>query len=395
MDGHIYYHNYSTGVNAKRPVRGGVVDAVCYGRSQPWIIVFDLVTPVLAGVNQSGYFSVTCPDDRYSVVDGSYVMDGDYVKVRGENNAQAGVAFIEYTGVTIDSLFVVNDPAAHVFPRLERYAGIAATRFSGFTRPKIKVYVSLGTDDDYGPRYCINSNGACDGADVIQTRIGRVWNETGLFSIVHEYGHAFHYQAIEPWASYSCTDDEHDVDEVDNHSCAFVEGFADFFGVWIAGDSLTNGFGGASLDDYTAEDNPFKTIASPNGARVEGAVAGFFYDLVDTGSSPHSVNNTTAADDDSVSWSGPYVAQLIKHCTLTGGPGATQLDAINQFIYCAEQSLAAQSLSNPDTGNPYFTSTGLPGGYTGISEGATEPSCCPAHNSSIVRVLWRWNLYGH
>jgi hypothetical protein len=72
MQGNVYYIDYSAGGNGvKRPVRGGIVDAVCYGKSQPWIIVFDLATPVLAGVNQSGYFSVTCPDERYSVVDGS------------------------------------------------------------------------------------------------------------------------------------------------------------------------------------------------------------------------------------------------------------------------------------------------------------------------------------
>jgi hypothetical protein len=180
---------------------------------------------------------------------------------------------------------------------------------------------------------------------------------------------------------------------VNTFSCAFVEGFADFFAAWVAGDSLTNVNGEAALDDFRTESNPYKTMWQPDGSFVEGAVAGFLYDFVDTGSSPHSVNNTTAADDDSVSWSGSYVGQLVKHCTLTGGSGASQLNAINQLIYCAEQSLAAQSLTNSDTGNPYFID--LPAGYSGVSEGATEPSCCPTHNSSIVRALWRRNLYGH
>ena len=129
---------------------------------------------------------------------------------------------------------------------------------------------------------------------------------------------------------------------------------------------------------------------------IEGAVAGFFNDLVDGVSDPNGPSNETGNDDDSVTWPASYLGQVIRDCSVnwvvTPSSGTyTQLDGINQWVYCAERSLAAQSLIDPVSGTAYFAQGAL--NYNGFAETASEPSCCPGHNLTTVRGLWLWNLY--
>jgi hypothetical protein len=54
------------------------------------------------------------------------------------------------------------------------------------------------------------------------------------------------------------------------------------------------------------------------------------------------------------------------------------LDGIDQFIYCAERSLSGRTLGT----NFRF--------YNSFNEAATEP---PTWSTTMVRRLWRYNLY--
>lgn len=118
--------------------------------------------------------------------------------------------------------------------------------------------------------------------DRILSNQTRVFGEDGRWVTVHEYGHAFHRVALEPMASYFCSDDgEHSVGGAYTLSCALGEGFPDFFAAWVAGDRLTSSYGNS---DYWFEQNGYR--GNGDGSIIEGAVAGFFLDLVDSSSGP-------------------------------------------------------------------------------------------------------------
>jgi hypothetical protein len=158
-----------------------------------------------------------------------------------------------------------------------------------------------------------------------------------------------------------------------------VEGFADFFGVWIPSDRLT-GPGGSRFSDVLAESNTYRTIG--DGAKIEGAVAGFIYDIVDGPADPDGPNNETGVDDDTITWPATYVSDLISKCDAqVVGIWFTAIDGIDEFIHCAEHDT-----SGPNAANPFGTFRNEP-----FRETAVEPS---GWSATTVRSLWRFNLYG-
>lgn len=113
---------------------------------------------------------------------------------------------------------------------------------------------------------------------------------------------------------------------------------------------------------------------------MEGAVAGFLYDLMDASSDPNGSNNqSTGADDDSVSFPGSYVAEVMGTCQTDG---LTQLDGTDQFIYCAEESLEAEDAAAPFSNQWRSFST--------FSINAETPS---GWSQQVIRDLWLHNLY--
>jgi hypothetical protein len=158
-----------------------------------------------------------------------------------------------------------------------------------------------------------------------------------------------------------------------------VEGFADFFSGWVGGHKLTQGWNGGFLTDNALEENPWRSIG--DGSRIEGPIAGFFYDLVDGADEPDGTTNAADGEEafDGATYPGSYVADLLRTCQLTNPPAyLSELDGIDQFVYCAEQSLEARTL-----GTNWRT-------YTSFSEGATEPV---TWSRDMIRKLWRYNLY--
>lgn len=315
----------------------------------------------------SGNFSFTCQTATFTA---NAVFVNNFLEASGKNGAFSGALFSGNTGTFWD-LRAANDFAAHTYIVLSRQIPDANTRF-GRSRPRITVRVA-DADPNYGIYYS-------SGDDRIATNYTRVFGEDGEFVSTHEFGHAFHYKAIEAPGPHDCTDGRHSINVPDLMGCAFVEGFADFFSIWVAGERLTTSWSPAFASDNALESNPWRSLG--DGSRIEGAVAAFLYDLVDAPGSPDSPSNSSDGDEsfDGVSFSGSYVADLIKTCSLSnpGDFAVSKLDGIDQFIYCAERSVTATPL-----GVNWRS-------YTSFTEGATEPSFW---SLAVIRRLWRYNLY--
>lgn len=276
--------------------------------------------------------------------------------------AVGGTTDVWWTATEPIDVRLGNDHAGRVYELLRAYVPVAQSRF-GLSRSGAIAYVSnAGTDaDGCSARYD-------SGTDIIHQSRTCVFGDYGTFVTLHEYGHAFHYKALEPWRSYTCNSPTHAPDVAYTLSCGFVEGFGDFFAVWVLGSRVSSG---AYYSNRNFEQNPFRAIG--DGSKIEGAVAAFLLDMVDATGDPDAL----AGDDDTLAWPASYMGALIRTCS---PGGLTRIDGIDEFIYCAEQNVGAR------TANPYASWRT----YGSVAEGATEPS---GWTAAKVRSLWRYNLY--
>lgn len=361
--GTVRYYNLDVVPAVLVPVPNALVEVFCSGVSIP-----DRRT------DANGFFSVTfnssqCRNDPKLI---AYTSDPS-ANVLGRLGSAVSNSII-LAGSPIDYR-LANDYAGRVFDRLQQYVPIGKQRFAR-TRSAVSVwannidtlaYIAVG-----GPQYGIFYN---SGQDRVFTNQTRIFFEEGDFVTLHEYGHAFHHKAIEPPSSYFCSDTGHFFHVEYTQSCAIVEGFADFFSAWVEGGRLF-------FMDNTIEDNPYRTYG--DGARIEATVAAFLNDMVDSPSDPNGPNNETGSDDETITWPGGYVSDLIAKCTTTfAGATFTAIDGIDQFIYCGEHSI-----SGPRAANTLYPNTFR--ALTTFSETATEPS---GWSASIVRALWKYDLY--
>lgn len=318
----------------------------------------------------NGAFTMTCGAGFESMSMNVGLHDGS-VEVAGKDGIAAGGSSGYFQGGGTVEHRVINDYAAHVFKTLHENVPRGNTMFSR-SRGNIRVWVAA-TDPNYGIFYSPS-------ADRIQTNFTRVFGQDGYFVSLHEYGHAFQRVAIEPWRSYSCSGGTHSINVADNLNCAFVEGFADFYAGWVGGPGMTTGWTSGFITDNAVEQNPWRSLG--DGSRIEGAVAAFFYDLVDGVSEPDGPGNTADGEEsfDGATYPGLYVADVLRTCAFPSSFGTqiTQLDGIDEFIYCAERTLSGRTL-----GVGWRS-------YVGFSESATEP---PSWSQPMIRRLWRYNLY--
>lgn len=255
--------------------------------------------------------------------------------------------------------------AARVFTNMRLTVPSSRSLFSK-SRPVIGVKVGSGYQTEYKTsedRIYINSTNA-------------VWGGYGIFSSAHEYGHAFQNNALGGFGSFSCPN-PHYIDGASGLGCALVEGFADFHAVIVRADSLKID----DFSDYGAE-RDVNYAGTGDGSVVEGAVASFFYDLLDNASTPDGSNNQSDGDDDTVAYPGSYIADIVKTCFVNG---TTKANGIDHIIYCFERTIDPAI-----TGSPTYFPTRSPD-PTSYSEGATEP---PSWSQSNIRALWLRNLYG-
>lgn len=369
VSGTITYFNANAGELQDDPVPGAVVSVYC--------IAADDSTDhadVSTTANASGQYSYTCPfgynKSNYEVK--FFISTPSYTWVTGQGGGLAGAVGSRNFGGTLN-LAVVNDAAAHTFLTLRDVVPRTQTKF-GRSLWQMTVWVSE-TDPNFGIYY-----------DVANERVlinyTRVWTgEDGVFVAAHEYGHAFHYEAIEAPRSYYCSPNgQHGTTTEYTLSCALVEGFADFYAAWLLEDKLT-------YWDYDLETNPYRVYG--DGAIIEATVAAFLYDLVDNNTERDAQNNSVGASEgfDSVAFPGSYIADLIGTCStkyLSGQGYAwySAIDGIDEFAYCAERELSSQALTSYfPTRSTYFYD---------VTEGATEPS---GWGMTAIQNLWLYNLY--
>ncbi len=217
---------------------------------------------------------------------------------------------------------VVTNAAARVFLLHNRYNTAASGRL-GVSRGQIRYAVSVTPGvitTNYQPL-----------GDFINLGYNYAFFVQGPFLVTHEYGHAFHYTAIETPPQYSCPGNR-GVEVVTDPICAYSEGFATFFSAWMRNVDPPVG----AFHQGLIEAHSYGTVG--NGISVEGAVAGFFLDLVDSSSD----NDGMSGDDDNVNISGPLLANILKHCRLNS-PTIAALSRTDQLVYCIEGDVGLTS----------------------------------------------------
>lgn len=265
-----------------------------------------------------------------------------------------------------------------------------ATAQFGRSRPALVYNVVSGDGGAYFPH-----------VDRAQSGIEDIWGEYGTFIIAHEYGHAYQHVALGGGAIGGCAGD-HYVTGAYNLKCAYSEGFADFFAAITVDDRLVEPDGWETAIE-NANAGPFaqeiglpagywclnKSAPGPcassqlvtDGGLAEFAVAGLFYDLVD---SPSTQNFSPGSDDDGSSYPWSWIGDVIFSCQVQENGQWRRADGIDHVIYCMEGSIGTYHADG------YFpTRSVAPGAW---SASATQPI---DWSQRYFRGLWKGMLFVH
>lgn len=198
----------------------------------------------------------------------SPVLSSSYTHTAGAGGMQVGDSVYYYGTSNIDYR-LRNDAAGRTFELLNRYAPTAAAKF-GFTRSQVLAWVDQSSSSCTGD-YSVST-------DRLNLTEGCLPDGvSGPFLVMHEYGHAYMYKALEaPRTPYSCPSMHGMYTQFAVLECSYVEGFADFFSAWLV-QALTPR--GSDFSNETIESNPFPP---GDGSLMEGRVAAFFLDMVDS-----------------------------------------------------------------------------------------------------------------
>jgi hypothetical protein len=362
---YLDYDNQDTGT--RRPVAGAEAEIKCLDAS------FNVVSTNYYTTAADGSFAFTCSSGYF---DGSVRLRDIYSEVMSPGQVIAGVSYFNEGTVNNTRLVAANQYAAHVFVTLRQYVPTAEARFGNRWRPRLPVLVHA-TDATFPIHYDQTQ-------DTMRTNHSRVFNEDGRFVTMHEYGHSYHYRAIERWNSYYCSPGgTHHTHLPYTLSCAFVEGFATFFAVWVAGNELTTGY----HTDNGIETQTFYT--NGDGVIIEGSVAGFLYDLVDGSAQRDNTANSAAFEEtwDTAVYPGSFIADIMANCapytgTATSPTYTYYLDGADQLVYCMEGNVSAET----QTANWRTT-------WSGVTRSPNFASPT-GYSTSVVRTLWRRNFYG-
>jgi hypothetical protein len=354
----IEYDNDDVG--AKRPVGGATAEIKCLDTN-----FAPTGNPIYPTVNADGSFSFTCP---YGYFDGSVLLRDWYSDVVKEDRTTGGVGYFNEIG-TARRLVAASKHAAHVFVTLRTYVPVVEQRFGGRWRSRLPVWVS----DTAGARYLPTK-------DTVNTNITRVFREPGRFVTLHEYGHAYQYKALETWSQTTACP-VHYTNLPSHRECAFPEGFATFLAVWVASNELTTD--PYYTTDYNIETQTFYT--NGDGINIEGSVAGFLYDLVDGSGQRDNSTNTAATEEtwDTAVFPGSFIADVMVSCALyqaSTNAYTHYLSGADQLVYCLEGNVSAEGYTS------LWRTT-----WDSLTRTATLPA---GYSSTLVRTLWRRNLYG-
>lgn len=308
----------------------------------------------------NGAFYFECTGDEYEVNANTHAGASKFQVVNGAN------AVSGYVEADCGETFTIILPSAHArvfLNMLKTYEGFVS--LFGSARSFINITLSTTIDASY---YSTSE-------DRIYIRSPQsVWGEWGIFVASHEYGHAYHEDALWGNVASDYCPDPHFVDTETNLQCAFSEGFADYVGAATRPDVSPYSYRTAFEDgDYfpgCVSRNPSCSGTSTEGSLIEGAFAAFLYDLTDAVVEAH----------DSIGAPGSYLRDLIRSCEAKYfGNNWRRADGTDEIVYCVENAI------NP-TG--YLTERG---GYPeSYSESATEPG---SWSGPRTHAAWTWNMY--
>lgn len=309
--------------------------------------------------DDDGYFSFACQGDEYEGDASTYtpasvqVINGVVAIPNGSTSTDCGQSFQA----------VLPSSHAKVFINIMK-ARAGASDLFGASRSWIKVYLtSSGNKSFYDPT-----------DDEITILTSHVWDAYGVFVAAHEYGHAYHADALYGNVASGTCPSPHHMDTESNLSCAYSEGFADYFSVSVRGDLQSFPY-----RDLIESNNNFPGCVSrtngactggtsTEGALIEGAFAAMLYDLSDSAVEPH----------DSIAAPGSYVRELIRTCEVYYSSWR-RANGPDEIIYCAENAIAPGGYLTPRGATP-----------SAYSEAASEEG---GWSSSRVRSNWEFNLY--
>ena len=355
--GHVYYHQIDVAGSPLAPVAYAGFAVACFDPDGQLAMYAGVTT------DANGYFEGSCFDDSsgWSLYDG---LHSGYVNVYGSSTSDAVVSVGWAPPGTTQDIVVTRDQEGRAYVRLNEMIPVAFAKF-GYSRPAVNAFVATTNSQ--------NNSFYSGSQDNIQFLTAHIFGGFGEFTIMHEYGHAFHWRAIEAPARSGCNG-THTFGATNTQECAFVEGFADFFSAWV------NGFRQGS---GTFTDNCVETCSwTTDGKFDEARVAALLYDLVDNGSEPNGAANDVVGDDDSVQLPASWLVQLMRSCNMFNGSWVSALYAADQLVYCLEGNTSAYSdPTHPATWTnyPFFTAgTATPAGW----------------DPNKIRALWHHDLYG-
>jgi hypothetical protein len=212
-----------------------------------------------------------------------------------------------------------------------------------------------------------------------------VWGAYGAYTAAHEWAHLYHDGALDGnYATQDCPD-THEFFARSGMGCAYSEGFADFVAALVNGADLDGDY---SFDWLIEINTYFINGTHPSdGAVVQTAVAAFLYDLVDADSFPDAGpgpdDNVPNGDDDAVTYSPRYVAEIVKTCwhhTYSWN----RASAVDHLIWCFERGIDPAIAGN----STYFPERWVD--PTNYAEYATEPA---NWSRDAIRALWLRDLY--
>ena len=356
-------------VNDYVPAAGGYVNATCVGYSSSEVLIPDVEEQVITSVNTDGEFNVWCPTEAayaWDHVEGMiYSRNVGIVDVRNSTGSANGSAFYGWDTDTVTA-YAASNRQGHVLTVLSARVPQSSSAFNR-SRSEIEARVWESGSDP---------GGYLPSPDRIEYRRSTtMFNDDGPPMFMHEYGHAFHWKAIEePDTTGGGICPGHSPPDSTSLSCALIEGFAEMYATFLLADFMTSGNWN---HDYNMEINAYNDEG--DGSIIEGAVAGFLFDLVDDADTPDSL----AGDDDDASYSLEALGDILASCDM---PSKSKIDGIDRFVYCAEETLAMQDSTNPGTSDYWFASR-RPTTFSSFS--VTSQGM----DSLVVRRTWKYNLF--
>jgi hypothetical protein len=326
---------------------------------------------VTLSTDENGETPVECKqnDPIYEVQISVFAENSDVIVHDQADSKQVSYLEDPTCGATVTA--DAYSSTSHVFSRMN----ITIERSQNFfqrSRGQLPVSLSFGGGSFYQPNGWF-VNGHLYGGDyvVIDENDSRFDRTSGNWVIAHEYGHAFHEKGLGGNATPpggGCPD-PHYLRGAHNLTCAFSEGFADYFGGVTVdpGNPFKSGF--ENNVHYPALSSKSTSGPLEDGSIIEGAVAAFLYDLTDPANESH----------DGADYPGVYVAEIIETCEVyvSGWQRATGVD---HLVACFQKSLPDYSTYFPNRSTP-------PGTFR---ESASEPA---GWQASDVALLWQTNLF--